>query len=103
MKLTLDRLGGCSARALAVHVQLRLLRDESGATALEYVLIASGIALAALTAIRMLGMDVLGLYADVQEAFDYFNQGDGAPGNIPGDDGPSDPPRCEEVGSNCKK
>ena len=42
------------------------LRDESGATAIEYSLVAGGIALAIITAVNNLGSTVLTLYAAVE-------------------------------------
>ncbi len=38
-----------------MHVIKRFLRDESGATAIEYALIAAGIALAVISAVNGLG------------------------------------------------
>lgn len=46
----------------------RFLRDESGATAIEYALIASGIAVAIATTIVSLGSNVKGLYSSVATA-----------------------------------
>jgi pilus assembly protein Flp/PilA len=46
----------------------RFLRDESGATAIEYALIASGIAVAIATTIVNLGSTVKGLYSGVATA-----------------------------------
>jgi pilus assembly protein Flp/PilA len=46
----------------------RFLRDESGATAIEYALIASGIAVAIATTIVSLGSTVKGLYSGVATA-----------------------------------
>lgn len=43
----------------------RFLRDESGATAIEYAIIASGIAVAIATTIVSLGSNVKGLYSSV--------------------------------------
>lgn len=47
---------------------LRFLRDEGGATAIEYALIASGIAIAIATTIVTLGSSVKGLYSGVYTA-----------------------------------
>jgi pilus assembly protein Flp/PilA len=44
---------------------LRFLRDEDGATAIEYAMIASGIAVAIATTIVSLGSSVTGLYSSV--------------------------------------
>jgi len=46
----------------------RFLHDESGATAIEYALIASGIAVAIATTIVSLGSSVQGLYTSVATA-----------------------------------
>ena len=51
------RLIGASVR--------RFVRDESGATAIEYAMIASGIAVAIATTIVSLGSSVKGLYTSV--------------------------------------
>jgi pilus assembly protein Flp/PilA len=44
------------------------LADESGATAIEYALIASGIAVAIASTVMTLGSSVRGLYANVSSA-----------------------------------
>jgi pilus assembly protein Flp/PilA len=44
----------------------RLLRDENGATAIEYALIAGGIALAIVSAISALGGNVSAKFTDIQ-------------------------------------
>jgi pilus assembly protein Flp/PilA len=46
----------------------RFLQDESGATAIEYAMIASGIAVAIATTIVSLGSSVKGLYTGVSTA-----------------------------------
>jgi pilus assembly protein Flp/PilA len=46
----------------------RLLHDESGATAIEYALIASGIAVAIAATVVSLGSTVKGLFVSVQNA-----------------------------------
>lgn len=46
----------------------RFLRDESGATAIEYAMIASGIAVAIATTVVTLGSSVKGLYVSVSTA-----------------------------------
>jgi pilus assembly protein Flp/PilA len=46
----------------------RFLRDDGGATAIEYAMIASGIAVAIATTIVTLGSSVQGLYSDVAAA-----------------------------------
>jgi pilus assembly protein Flp/PilA len=47
----------------------RFLTDETGATAIEYGLIAVGIAMAIIAAISALGNSVLGDYTAVRDAF----------------------------------
>jgi pilus assembly protein Flp/PilA len=46
----------------------RFARDEGGATAIEYALVASGMGVAAAGAITSLGTNVKGLYAKVLTA-----------------------------------
>lgn len=46
----------------------RFLRDEGGATAIEYAMIASGVAFAIATTIVSLGSTVTGLYSNVLTA-----------------------------------
>ncbi|MEO0961493.1 MAG: Flp family type IVb pilin [Pseudomonadota bacterium] len=46
-----------------------LMADESGATAIEYALIAGGIAVAIITAVNTLGLDVVGLFGTVTDGF----------------------------------
>lgn len=45
------------------------LRDERGATAMEYGLIGVGIALTLVAATFALGDEVVGLFGDIQETF----------------------------------
>lgn len=45
----------------------RFLNDEQGATAIEYALLASGIFLAILTAVQLLGGEVAALYQRVAD------------------------------------
>ena len=47
----------------------RLARDESAASAIEYSIIASGIAVAIVTAVTSLGSATNGLFATVQAGF----------------------------------
>ena len=51
-----------------VRLVLRFFRDEGAATAIEYALIASGIAVAIATTIVTLGSSVNGLYGTVLTA-----------------------------------
>ena len=46
----------------------KLLRDEQGATAIEYGLIAALIAVAAITAMQSLGNELEGTFGDVSTA-----------------------------------
>jgi pilus assembly protein Flp/PilA len=46
----------------------RFLRDDSGATAIEYAMIASGIAVAIASTVFSLGTNVKGLYSSVATA-----------------------------------
>jgi pilus assembly protein Flp/PilA len=44
---------------------VRFMRDESGATAIEYAMIASGVAVAIAAAVTSLGSNVKGLFTSV--------------------------------------
>jgi pilus assembly protein Flp/PilA len=55
-------------RAIGEKCVRRFLRDESGATAIEYAMIASGIAVAIASTIMSLGTSVKGLYSSVLTA-----------------------------------
>jgi pilus assembly protein Flp/PilA len=46
----------------------RLLRDESGATAIEYGLIAAGIAVAIIVVVQNVGTNLSGTFTSVQNA-----------------------------------
>lgn len=46
----------------------RFLDDQSGATAIEYAMIAGGIAIAIVAAVQALGTTTLGKYQTVQDA-----------------------------------
>jgi pilus assembly protein Flp/PilA len=46
----------------------RFLRDERGATAIEYAMIAAGIAVAIVAAVNALGVSVLGMYETIKAA-----------------------------------
>lgn len=48
----------------------RFVKDESGATAIEYGLIAAGIALAILTALNSVGTSLSTKFTEVQTALD---------------------------------
>lgn len=43
--------------------------DESGATAIEYAIVAAGIAVTIITAINTLGLNVVGLFGTVTAGF----------------------------------
>jgi pilus assembly protein Flp/PilA len=55
-------------RQTIVETALRFLRDDGGATAIEYAMIASGIAVAIAAAIVTLGSSVQGMYSNVATA-----------------------------------
>jgi pilus assembly protein Flp/PilA len=52
----------------------KLLRDEQGATAIEYGLIAALIAVAAITAMQALGTQLNGTFAGVSSCLDQANK-----------------------------
>ncbi len=52
----------------ATALALRFLRDDGGATAIEYAMIASGIAVAIAATLVTLGSSVQGMYASVATA-----------------------------------
>ena len=101
MKPNCNRRGRRFARALSMRVFTYFLRNQSGATALEYVLIASGVALAIVVAVNLLGGEVTNLYAEVVDGFDIDMPG--SPDGGGPSDTPDNRPRCVQVGSNCKK
>jgi pilus assembly protein Flp/PilA len=47
---------------------LRLVRDESGVTAIEYGLIAAGIAVVIITAVQLVGTNVTSIFTSVATA-----------------------------------
>ena len=55
-------------RAISEKCVRHFLRDESGATAIEYAIIASGIAVAIAATIVSLGSGVKGMYSNVLTA-----------------------------------
>jgi pilus assembly protein Flp/PilA len=57
-----------AAKAFSGSNLRRFLHDQSGATAIEYAMIASGIAVAIATTIVSLGTSVKGLYTSVATA-----------------------------------
>jgi pilus assembly protein Flp/PilA len=48
----------------------RFIKDESGATAIEYGLIAAGIAVAIITAVNAVGLSLSGLFNDISGKLD---------------------------------
>lgn len=60
----------CSRNARLALVPLRAVaRNESGATAIEYALIAAGIAMAIVIIVPQVGTTVAGLFTDVAGIF----------------------------------
>ncbi len=55
--------------SLNVLALRRVLQDDSGATAIEYALIAGGISVAILVGITTLGTKVTGIYATLASLF----------------------------------
>lgn len=56
------------------------LRDEDGATAIEYGLIAAGIALAIVATVFLVGGDLDALFVEIQERLAGAGGGDGGDG-----------------------
>ena len=54
----------CASSAIAAPVS-RFLHDESGATAIEYAILASGVAVAIAAAVTSLGSNVKALFTSV--------------------------------------
>jgi pilus assembly protein Flp/PilA len=59
------KLPGSTIVRPAVRPILRFLRDESGATSIEYAMIASGVAVAIAATVATLGSSVKGLFTSV--------------------------------------
>jgi pilus assembly protein Flp/PilA len=55
-------------KKMIVRLVLHFLRDDGGATSIEYAMIASGIAVAIATTVVTLGSSVNGLYSSVLTA-----------------------------------
>lgn len=49
-----------------MNIFKRFAKDESGATAIEYGLIAVGIAIAIIVAVRSVGTELIGTFTDIQ-------------------------------------
>jgi pilus assembly protein Flp/PilA len=58
-----------SLRATLMLMRKALPRDEQGATAIEYAMVAAGIAVAIVTAVTKLGTVTTGLYQSVANIF----------------------------------
>jgi pilus assembly protein Flp/PilA len=58
---------GSAKQSIGVCIR-RFLRDKSGATAIEYAMIASGVAVAIASAVVSLGSGVKGLFVSVSTA-----------------------------------
>jgi pilus assembly protein Flp/PilA len=56
--------------AMIADLTLRLMRDERGTTAIEYAILASGIAVAIVASIMNLGDTVKGLFTSVATAME---------------------------------
>jgi pilus assembly protein Flp/PilA len=57
------------SRSLTMRSLLDFVRDDGGATAIEYALIASGVAAAIAAVIMTMGTSVQGMYQSVANAF----------------------------------
>jgi len=57
-----------SAALAAIIVVQRFVRDDGGATAIEYAVIASGVAVAIAATITALGSNVTALFSSVSDA-----------------------------------
>jgi pilus assembly protein Flp/PilA len=55
-------------REAALNTVLKFLSDESGATAIEYGLIAAGIALAIIAAVNGLGTNLNGVFTSINSS-----------------------------------
>jgi pilus assembly protein Flp/PilA len=59
---------GCQQRRFPMNMFSRFLRDESGATAIEYGLIAAGIAVVIITAVQLIGTNLSATFQSVATA-----------------------------------
>ena len=57
------------SRSLTMRSLLDFVRDDGGATAIEYALIASGVAAAIAAVVMTMGTSVQGMYQSVANAF----------------------------------
>ena len=60
--------GGQTDEDLEMKYLAAFLRDESGATAIEYGLIAAGISIAIITVVKNVGTNLSGTFTSVQNA-----------------------------------
>jgi pilus assembly protein Flp/PilA len=60
---------GASLRATIALMREALPRDEQGATAIEYAMVAAGIGVAIVAAVTKLGTTTAGLYTSVANIF----------------------------------
>ena len=56
-----------------MSIFIKLLKDENGAAAIEYALLVSLIALAAVTAIKTVGLEVSNTFSMIASALDSAN------------------------------
>ena len=63
-----DRKPSAGISATMSRVVTRFLRDERGATAIEYAMIASGVGVAIAATVTSLGSGVKGLFSNVSTA-----------------------------------
>jgi pilus assembly protein Flp/PilA len=59
---------GARLKELVMKYLVAFLRDESGATAIEYGLIAAGISVAIITVVKSVGTNLSGVFTSVQNA-----------------------------------
>ena len=59
---------GASERAIEMSNILKFIRDENGATAIEYGLIAAGIAVVIIAAVQSVGVNLTGTFTSVASA-----------------------------------
>jgi pilus assembly protein Flp/PilA len=59
---------GARLKELVMKSLVAFLKDESGATAIEYGLIAAGISVAIITVVKSVGTNLSGVFTSVQNA-----------------------------------
>ena len=62
------RAMGAYKRAIEMSAVLKFIRDENGATAIEYGLIAAGIAVVIIAAVQTVGVNLNGTFGSVATA-----------------------------------